>query len=162
MEKFQLYRENAAKKLKFAEHSLRFTFPVVQDARLLLGVNENLLQALQNLVFSAVAYERLFRRVPPYIETFESQYKIFKEKVAARYNIDEKYIKMIERVLEISKKHKDSPVEFSKNSKFVICSGSYNIDALSVKEFEGLVSDAGMFFKIVNSIVSKNEHLFSE
>ncbi len=161
MEKFQVYREHAAKKMKSAEHALRFTYPVVQDTRLLLGINENLFSSLQNLVFTIVSYERLFRRVPSYLEDFDSQYKIFREKVAPRYKIDEKYMRLIERVVEISKKHKDSPVEFAKNDTYVICSGKYKLDALSAKEFENLVSDANEFFKLINSIVSKNEYLFS-
>lgn len=161
MEEFQQYREQAKKNIRAADHILSVTYPLVKDTKLLLGVTENLLLALNNTIASIVSYERLFKRIPPYLENFDSTYNAFRLRIVPRYNIDKSYLEFVEKVREVVGKHKKSPIEFARKDKFVICSEGYKMETLSIKQLESYISKAREFFNEVLRITSKHETIFS-
>ncbi|MBW3016828.1 hypothetical protein KY316_00515, partial [Candidatus Woesearchaeota archaeon] len=57
--------------------------------------------------------------------------------------------------------HRQSPVEFSRKDKFVICSEGFKVQTLSIKDLQNFIISTNEFFNEVNSITAKHEKLFS-
>jgi hypothetical protein len=160
MEQFQELRDLADKKLKLADHILTMTYPMVKDPRLLLSSVENLFLAYSYGMGSVLHYDLIFKRVPPFQDNFASKYDLFREKCAKRYNISAEYLCIIKDLREIIIAHRKSPVEFSKNERFVICNHDYHMRAISLNEVKSYVEKAKLFIKNVSTIVSKDELIF--
>ena len=161
MEKFQELRDIAKKKLHLADHILTQTYPLIQDNKLLLAVVENIFLALTNAMGSILYYERLFKKIPPFHDNFDSKFNMFRSRVVDSYNIDKEHVRFIQDIKDIIVAHKKSPVEFTKKDKFVICSDDYNIKTITLEQMKGYVSKAKSFIQKTDSIVSKNEEIFS-
>lgn len=72
--------------------------------------------------------------------------KILKEKVAKELEIENE-IESLLKLLEINKKHKDSPIEFMKKGNIIILDEHQNIQKISLKELN-------TFLKEIKSIAS--------
>lgn len=162
MEKFQEAREKARKKLKIADHMITMTYPLVQDTRLLISVMENLFLALTNSMASVLYYERLFKRIPPFHDNFDSKFNMFRAKVVPRYKIDTSNIHMLNEIKDVIIQHKKSPVEFTRKDMFVIASDSFNLKTISVDQIKKYISKTKIFLDEMESIVSKNEQIFGK
>jgi len=160
MEQFQTERDEAIKKLKLADHMLTITYRLVQDPKLLLAVLENIYSAMEKAMSSVLHYERLFKRIPPFSDNFESKLNMFKNRIIPKYKINEGYIKSIKELREIIVEHKRSPVEFARKDKFVICSDNYRMKTISIPEIKKHVETAKLFIQNTSFIVSKNERIF--
>jgi len=160
MEKFQELRNLANKKLQLADHILTMTYPLVKDSHLLLSSIENLFLAFSYGMGSVLYYDRVFKRVPLFPDNFTSKFELFKDKCVKRYNLNEEYLKIMKDLRTIIVAHKKSPIEFSRNESFVICSGDYRIRTISLNEVKSYVEKAKLFIKNVSSIVSKDEAIF--
>jgi len=161
MEKFQELREVAQKKLKIADHMLTMTYPFVQDPKLLVAVVENLFLAQTNAMGSVLHYERLFKRIPGFQDTFTSKLAVFQEKCVPRFNIDKEYIQLMQELKDTIVAHRESPVEFSKKDKFVICSEDYRMKTISLNDIKEYVKKTKLFIRKTNSIISKDESIFN-
>ena len=160
MEKFQEARARAKKSLKVADHMLTITYPLVQDPKLLLAVLENIFIALTNSMAAILYYERLFKRIPPFHDTFESKFNVFSADVSKKYKFDPSYIRLIMDVKNLILEHKKSPVEFSRDNKFVICSDKYDIKTISEDQLKEYVKKTKLFIQEMTNMVSKDESLF--
>jgi hypothetical protein len=160
MEEFQLAGENAKKTIKVADHMLIMTFPLVKDPKLLLAVTENIFASLQYAMTSLLLYERLFKRIPVFQDSFDSKFNLFKDKVAQKYNINKEYLRLIQEVREILSEHKKSPVEFSRGDRFVICSGNYRMKTIGVNELKKYIAQTKMFISDIERLVNKNAGIF--
>lgn len=162
MEKFQECREKAKRSLHIADHMLTQTYPLVQDPKLLLAVLENVFLAMTNAMGSLLYYERLFKRVPPFHDTFESKFNLFKMKSAIRYNIDPSYLILMQDVKDIIVEHRRSPIEFSRKDKFIICSPTYNLKTVSISHIKNYIDKTKLFIKITDNIIEKGDQLFTK
>ena len=159
MEKFQEMREIARKKLQVADHMLTMTYPFVQDPKLLIAVMENLFLALANSMTSLLYYDRLFKRIPPFQDTFPSKFNMFKTKYANKF--DKEYMDLIQEIKEIILEHRKSPVEFSKKDKFVICSDNYKMKTVTLNQLKDYIKKTKLFINKTNQLMSKNESIFN-
>ncbi len=160
MEKFQELKESAKKKISIADHMLTQTYPLVKDVRLLLTVLENVFLALSYSMSSVLHYDRLFKKIPVFPDSFEGKFHIFKARCVPRYNLDKEYLSLIRDVKDIIVAHKKSPVEFVRNDRFIICSENYKMKTISVEELKKIISKSKMFIHETNIIVNKNEGIF--
>ena len=160
MEKFQELRDAANKKLQLADHILTMTYPIVKDPHLLLSSIENLFLAFSYGMGSVLYYDRIFKRVPLFPDNFTSKLELFRDKCVKRYNVSEEHLKIMKDLKNIIIAHKKSPMEFSRNERFVICNGDYRIRVISLNEVKSYVEKAKLFIKSVSTIVSKDEEIF--
>jgi|TARA_B100001964_G_C14254832_1_gene611831 hypothetical protein len=161
MEKFQELRSAANKKLQLADHMLTMTYPMVKDPHLLLSSVENLFLTFSYGMGSVLHYERVFKRIPPFPDNFTSKFELFRDKCTKKYGIDTEYLKIIKDLRDIIIAHRKSPIEFSRNERFVICNGDYRTRAISLNEVKSYVQKAKLFIKNVSTIVSKDEAIFN-
>ena len=162
MEKFQLLREEALKNYRMADHILTVTYPLVQDTKLLLGVADNLFLSLTNAMGAILHHDRIFKLVPPFEDNFESKYNAFCNKPARRYEVDQKYLKLIKEIKEIIVLHKTSPIEFRRKDRFVICAKDYQMRAITANQLKDYLKEADGFLSLMKEVTSKNERLFQK
>jgi len=160
MEQFQLLREKAKNKLVIADHMLTMTYPLVKDTKLLLVIMENLFLALTYAMSSVLYYEKLFKRIPPFTDNFESKFNIFKERCVNKYEIDRGYLTLLQNIKNLMVDHKKSPIEFERKGKFVICSDSYRLRTITTNQIKEYNSKTKEFIHLSTHIVSKNEEIF--
>ncbi|MBW2967758.1 hypothetical protein KY362_04685 [Candidatus Woesearchaeota archaeon] len=110
----------ANKSLEVAEHMLIKTYPMVNDPKVLLAILEDIYTAVMEAI-SEVAKGESFREKMAAFSQF-----------AKSHDIDTGFIEEMHSILE---QHKESPVEFARKDKFVICDASY---ACKVVEYSAL------------------------
>jgi len=162
MEKYEELREIARKKIQIADHMLTMTYPMVKDPKLLLAVMENIFLALTNSIGSLLHYERNYKRVPPFQDTFVSKFNIFKQKCVRRCSIDEELVLMVQEIKGIIMQHKKSPVEFTRNDSFVICSDDYKMKTISLEKMKGYIIKSKSFIQNINNIINQNKEVFNK
>ncbi|MBU1199463.1 MAG: hypothetical protein KKF46_05520 [Nanoarchaeota archaeon] len=161
MEQFQVLRDKAIQKIKVADHMLFMTYPLVQDPKLLLAIIENISASLDYSISALLQHERLFKRIPPYHDTFPSRFDIFQNKMLTRYGLNSNSVKLVKDVRMILSEHKRSPVEFARKDKFVICSPTYSLKTVDTNLVKKYIFETKVFVNNINKIVSKNEGIFT-
>ena len=102
-----------------ADHIIHVTFPVVQDAKLLLRALEHLDKATRQTLSVILKYEYIERRVrlshrgQENIETFFTV-------CAPAYSLDPEDRDALRELLVLGKRHRDSGIEFSQKGKMFI------------------------------------------
>jgi hypothetical protein len=110
---------------------------------------------------AAILYhERLFKRIPPFHDNFDSKFNMFRERCVEKYHFDKSEVADIQDIKEILVQHKKSPVEFVRKDRFVICSDNYRMKTLSLADIQSYISKAKLFIEKANSITRENEGLF--
>jgi len=160
VEKFQEYRDRAKKKIQIADHLLSVTYPLVKDTRLLLAIVEHIFLSYTNGISAVLYHARLFKKIPPFQDNFESKFNLFKEWCVHNHNIDRDYINEILQIKEILVQHKKSPVAFARKDKFVICADNYRMKTISVNEISNYLNKAKIFIQAMDNIVRENEGIF--
>jgi len=160
MEEFQVLRDKALQKIKIADHMLFMTYPVVKDPKLLLAIIENIFTSLDYGVGALLHYERLFKKIPPFNDTYPSRMEMFRSKVLPRYGLNPNYLSLIQDVKGVLSEHKNSPVSFIRKDKFVICSPTYSIKTVDINLVKKYIFETKVFLSTVNKIVSENERIF--
>ena len=155
METYEEARGKAKRHIKIADHMLTQTYPLVQDPKLLVAVMENLFSAMDSSMSAILYYERLFKRIPPFHDSFDSKLNIFRARCIRRYNFSTDYIILIQNIREILKEHKESPFEFSRKGRFVICSDNYRMKTISVDKMKGYIRQAKDFVAEMETMVNK-------
>ncbi|MGM5481934.1 MAG: hypothetical protein ACQESF_00585 [Nanobdellota archaeon] len=156
MEKFEVCAKGAKQDLKVADHMVNVTYKFVQDPKILLTVLQRLMSAVENTMGTILYYERLYKRIPHFSESFESMYNLFKARLTRRYQINVEYIKLIEDLREILEKHKKSPVEFKRKDKFVICSEDYRLRVITPDKIKNYINKAKLFQTEAERMVNLN------
>ena len=154
MEKFVESLQNASKYFINAEHIFSVTSKVVDDKKIFLNLLENLYKSLLYSIDSVLQLEFLLKRIRLSKDSNENL-SIFK-KLAERYNITKEEIKIIDDILFIVKRHKQSSMEFLRGEKIVIMSESVPcyLDTTKVKLY--LDTTKNIFDKIRNNFLSNN------
>ena len=161
MEKFQELRDEAKRKAKLADHMLTMTYPLVQDPKLLLSVLENIFLGLTNAMGAILHYERTFKSIPPFYDTFDSKFTMFRAKVVDKYRISHDYVNLMQDIKNIIVAHKESPVEFSRKDRFIICSNDYrNMQTITADMIKSYLNKAKEFINIMEPIVNKDTQIF--
>lgn len=156
MERYEIVLERAKRDLKLADHMINVTYKMVGDPKMLLSVMTRLKSGLDGTMEAMLLYDRLYKRIPPFTENFEMMHQIFRQRCLRRYNLDSSYVDLIAEVHHILKERKESPVEFSRKDKFVICTEDYRMKVLSIDNIKNYINKARMFQIEAERTVSRN------
>ena len=162
MERFQETRETAKKKVQLADHILSTTYPLVKDQKLLVVVLENIFLALTNAMGSSLYYERLFKRIPPFQNTFSSKFNMFTAKIVPKHGIEKKYPIMMQEIKEMIIKQRKSPTTFQKEDRLVFTSDDHQMESISVKKLQTYLIDTKSFLQEMEDITKKEEEIFQK
>ncbi len=130
---------------KTADHLAYVSYPLLKDNKLLLAITQNLYMAGLKGMDAVLHYEYLYKRITMMPVDFESRMQIFETKVAPKMNIRQGIPKIIKDLRFIMQQHKNSPMEFSRREKFVICNDDYTtmktIDIVMLKDYIVVMRD---------------------
>ena len=151
MEKWEIARKDAVENIKIADHMLNVTYKLINDPKLLLMILKRVDLALKQAIKSLLYFEIYYKRIPPFHESDDSTIEIFENSVRSRYDIKNKYIKLVKEINMIITEHNQSPMEFVRQDKLVICSDNYGMQVLSEDKIKDFIQESKSF---VNSIAS--------
>ncbi|MCB9358395.1 hypothetical protein H6503_00530 [Candidatus Woesearchaeota archaeon] len=155
MEKYIELREKALSNLKQANHGISFTYPLIKENKVLLNIVNHLFLACTNNMASILAYEMTYKRIDPFEDNFESKLRIFKNSILERYNLDQIYVKLMRDFKEIIIAHNESPIEFSRGNKFIICNDNYELKEITIDSLKKAADKTKVFIDEGISITSR-------
>lgn len=135
----------AQRALTVADHMAYVTYPLVKDIKLLVAVLNNLDHALTEGMNAALYYDRLYKRIPPLPEHFHLRMDLFKRKTAPRYGIGREFILLLEDVRAIIEHRNQSPIEFTRKDKLVICSSTYRMKVITYDAIKDYLRQSKLF-----------------
>ena len=150
------YRELAKEaviSIRRADHLTYMALPLVKDNKLILSILDNIRISLMHGMNSLLEYERLYKRVSPLPENFNSRYEVFRDKLINKYGITDIEVELIRNLKDTIEAHKNSPVEFSRPDKFVICTENYRMKTISVQEIKQYILITKSFLRKVENIL---------
>ena len=133
------YLNNAWKKYEVANYLLKTTYPAVKDPKLLLTVLSNIHSSLQEAMNYLLGPQLTFR-----------------EKLA---DLQRKGIKInfIQELHEILESHQKSPLEFTRQNKFIICNDNYNLRYLTADKIKEFLTQNEIFLKKIDALLQPKE-----
>ncbi len=152
-------KKESLKCIVVADHMLTQTYPLLKDPKILVAVMDNLFLGISYAIRALLEFEKKYKRIPAFGETFDSKFHIFKEYCLKRYNIPKGYIGFISEIKEIALENRKSNVSFSRKDKYVICSEDYKMRTLSIKEMREKIQKAKLFIDRICSILENNERV---
>ncbi len=154
MEKHQVAKLRAERHMKIADHMLTQTYPLLKDPKLLLAVMENIFMAMRYSMEALLYYDRLYKRIPPFQENYDSKFNMFRARLLQRYGIAPEQVTTMQNVRELIMEHRKSPVEFTRGDRFVICTDSFHTKTIDVEQIKRFIGTARNFYSQVNRKVS--------
>jgi len=156
MEKFLENLKEAERTIKTADHMIYVTFPLIKDKKILLKILLEIKNAVANCINSILQREYIYKRISLYKDP-KANFRIFEEKCSIRYNITKEEIKSINKLFELTRKHKESPFEFVRNDNIVIMSEGFKTDTINLeKTKEFLVLAKKILLKAEKTIIRNN------
>lgn len=156
MELFQQLLEEANKTFRIADHLTNVTFPLIKDIKLIITITENLDKTLTNGLNALLQYEFLYKRISGVPKDFKDKLDIFKSHCLLRYtSIARESILLINDVKSLVEHRKNSPVEFIKSGKFVMCTSDYKMRIINYDKIKNFVSQAKDLMLKLNIIMGK-------
>jgi hypothetical protein len=149
-----IYKElltKAIRSIKRADHLTYMTLPLVKDNKLILSILSNIELSLTQGMDALLEYERDYKRIPPLPQNFHSRYELFRDKLINKYDITTMEVELIVTLKNTIEAHKNSPIEFSRPDKFVICSENYGMKSISVVEIKKYISISKGFLRKIES-----------
>ena len=156
MELHEEAMERAKKKFQLADHMLNVTYRLLKDTKLLLPIIENLFLSMANAMAAVLYFERKYKKIPAFSDTFESKFNIFKQYCVSKHDIDKSYIGDMHEIKTIIIERKRSPVEFVRKERLVICDENYKIRSISTADIRSYLSKAKLFIEEMDNIIRKN------
>ena len=150
------YKSNileANRHFKTADHLVYMTFPLVNDNKLMITIIQNLLSANQMAIGAILEYEKTQKTVITLPQNFNSRFALFKTKYAKQYKVPEDVLKMIQELTETLEEHEQSPIEFARKDKFVICTEEYRkLKTVDIKLLKQYLTITRKLLAIVSKI----------
>ncbi len=138
-EKYEASLKNAKQLLQTADHLTYTTYNIVKDNKILLKILEDVHKSVKLTINSILQYEYLHKNIEIYKKPKEN-FKSFKN-LSEKYNIGQNQLETVIKILEIGKKHEESPFEFGKNDKMVIMTGD-KTDTLTIEKMKKYLLEA--------------------
>lgn len=116
-----------------AEHLFHKTLPLTKDPKLLLGIVKSISNSLEYALETIFDKEKI--AAPEGLLKKINVLRPFSKK----YPISTDNITFMLRVHEILYQQKQSPVEFKRGNRHIICSEEYDLEILSAKDIENFL-----------------------
>ncbi len=158
MEDFAVLLREAEQKIKIADHLLSTTYPAVKEPKLLFSVIENIFRALDLTIVAVLTYEKHFKSLPEFGQTFEGCIEVFRRKIMPKYEVDREFLDFTLHIKELLDEHKRTATTFSKKQTFVIADEQFNIKTLTESEVKKDLIKARQLMEKVAAITKRLDH----
>ena len=125
--------QQARKQIELADHMTYVTYPLVQEMKFLLSIMERITCAARLATQALLEFEYYYKRIDAYNKTFVSEISIYKNKVEARYRLDPKFFRLLQKLMDIQKFDKESAVRFKRGDKYILSTSEYNMSVLDLE-----------------------------
>jgi hypothetical protein len=159
-EKHNISLESAKQNIKVADHMMNVTYPLVMDPKLFPTIIENIFLGYANALAAILHYERYYKRIPPFNDSFDSKLMFYDTYVKDQYKFNPHYAKTMNSIRELMIAHKKSPVEFSRKGKFVICNDEYSLKTLDIDVVKSYIRECKNFISEIERIISKEVKMY--
>jgi len=159
MEKFDECLDLAKNKHKISDHMINVTYPLLRDNKLLVASMENTFLAFTNAMTAILHFERFYKNIPPFNKTFASKFFLYSRIVQEKFGLNKEYAKMMKEIKDIIVEHKNSPVEFSRKDKYIICSDKYHTMVLTYPKIREFTDKAKFFIQEIDTIINNERKI---
>ncbi len=150
---FSQLKQSSVKNIQMANYLLSTTYPMIREPKTLLSISNHILSSFISTVSLLLYFERQNKTIPPYHDTNESKINCFKQNLVKKYKFEE-YLMLIERLVNLSKEHKNASIEFSRDRKYVICADQFSsINTISEQDVKNYIKKAKEFYAKVEGVI---------
>lgn len=153
MESSECLRERARRSLQVAEQMIGKTYPIVNDPKLILAIAEDIYAALISSMTALLVKKQEKKQLS---DDFSSIFTAFKQ-MAPDMGFQHDDLVIIEELNTIISEHEESPVEFPRKDKFIICDDEYKCTAITLDDMKSYLFRAGLFIEKVNDALDKEQ-----
>lgn len=155
MEEYQILMKESLQLLNTADHLAYMTYPMLDDPKLLITIAQNLYNALMKSVEAILIYERTFKRIPGFTNSFNDKMHMFREACLDKYDLSREGFLVLKDLKEILDEHSKSAVEFRRKNDFVICSDNFRLKTLSLVRIKDLIYKSKPFIEKANRLIGR-------
>ncbi|MFA5175954.1 MAG: hypothetical protein WC413_01695 [Candidatus Nanoarchaeia archaeon] len=159
MEDYYKHLALAKQTLMRADHMTYMTYPLVKDLKMFTYILENIYSSILNTMEAVLQYDRLYKRISPLPENFDSRFQIFKSKSSKFHNLSIEHMEFIQELKMMVESHKQSNMEFIRQDKLIICSPTFKTKTLNVDVIKSYLVKTRKFLIEVESMLKKEEYL---
>ena len=153
MKKFKNALVKANNLFRTADHLAYVSYPLLKDNKLLVVITKNLYMAGVNGMDTILYYEKVYKRINILPTDFNSRMLIFEKQLVPRMKINSSICKIIKDLRFIINQHRESPVEFSRKDKFVICNDDYSmVKTIDLETLKSYIVIMREFLHFVNGL----------
>ena len=127
-----------------ADHLFHTTFPVAKDPKLLLAIVKSISNCLEYALESILLKEGV-----PVVEGLSKKINAVRS-FATKYHLSSSELTFMLRVHEILYHQKQSPMEFKRGDKHIICSDDYGLEVVSVRDVEICLQQTQKIMNLLN------------
>ncbi|MFT7615907.1 MAG: hypothetical protein ACI8Y7_000734 [Candidatus Woesearchaeota archaeon] len=154
MDTYQDSLQKSKHYVRVCDHILSVTYPVVNEPKVLLSALENVFLAATKAMSALLLFERGFKRVPPFSNTFDGKYTVFQLKIIPQNKaFTQKDAAFIGYLKELIVFHKKSSMQFVREKQLIICDEKYTIRRLSVELIREYLQETQLFVKKVDEAI---------
>ncbi|MDD5331615.1 MAG: hypothetical protein PHE43_02230 [Candidatus Nanoarchaeia archaeon] len=135
-----------------ADHLTYVTYPLVKDLKLIITIVDSLYRSMEAGVNAVILYERLYKRIDLVPESFSARLQIFQEKCMPNYGFSREHLLLIKDLKEIMAHRNESPMEFVRKDKYIICSDDYNMKTITIDKIKNYLFQSKSFIIKLNNL----------
>lgn len=155
MNRVNNFIQEASKEFKTADHLIYINQTMMGGNKILLFIAKKLYASCLNCIDALLIYEKCNRRISFVPTDFESKVSIFESDVLNNFRLDHDVIETVRELHEIVNEHEESPIEFSRGDRFVICSDGYEtIKTLDISSLKNHMNVIRSFLYSVNEVAN--------
>lgn len=156
MEKYEVLIKEAKNEFKNVDHLVYMTYPLINDPKLTVKIAEDLFKLLMKSVRAVLAYDYAYKRISSLPDKYDDSVRMFKDVIIKRYNLSRDFLGLIIELGDLINFRSNSPIEFVKDDKVVICSPNYKIKTVSYRKIKDYTNQVGLLISKIDGIISKN------
>ncbi len=161
MEQFRQLVAEATKAFDAADHLAYVTYPVVNDAKVLGLIADQLYTASRKGMDALLHYDSLYKRISLPPQDLRSRFDIFRQSVAKRYAVSSDELLAMMDLLELHEKRQQSTIEFKRRSAFVIASPEYRLRTLTLEKVKRYISHVKKFIHTIQGVLETSDRRFA-
>ena len=135
--------DEAARRIRTADHMLTMTFPLVKDPKLLIAVLSNLCKSMDLSMAGTLEREKI-----PFSNSEQGRLAAYKRYLSRKLRTPPETLRAYEEMQSTLKEHAASSVAFRRNDKFVICNEGYKLRTLTESTAKKYVALAKTFQQV--------------
>ncbi|HLP79222.1 MAG TPA: hypothetical protein VK158_01170 [Acidobacteriota bacterium] len=135
--------------VRISEHMLLVTYKITQEPKILVGMVENLFLAAAKGIHAVLLFERTYKRVPMWGESFAGKIAVFQDHVVGKHGFTNADLELLTGLQDMVVRHKESPVEFSRKKEFIMCDNDYHISKITAQFVDEHIKKTAAFLRKV-------------